>query len=73
VALGDAVGKGFVHADDEGSDGGIFRVRVEHALEPGELIAVELVGGCIVEIDEVDASALPVIVSAEATVFRVVP
>lgn len=69
---GDAIGKSLMHADDDGDDGGIFGVGGENVFEPRHLIAVELVGGCVVEIDEVNASALPVIVDVETMVFWVI-
>jgi hypothetical protein len=41
-------------------------------LQPGKLIAVKLVRGRIVESDEVDAAALPMVVGVEAMVLRIV-
>ncbi len=61
-----------MHADDYGGDGGICGVGGEHLLEPCDLIVVELIWRSIVECDEVDASALPVVVGVEAMIFRFV-
>ena len=61
-----------MHADYDRCNRWIFRVGGENVLEPRHLIAVELIGGRVVEINEVNASTLPVIVNVEAMVFRVV-
>jgi hypothetical protein len=72
VIAGDTVGKGFVRADNERRDSGVFRVGGEDALEPCHLFTVELIGRGTVERNEVNSAALPVIVGVQAMVFWVV-
>src|SRR6202140_414493 len=61
-----------MHADNESRNSRIFRIGGKHALEPCSLFAIEQIGGRTVERYEIDAAALPMIVSVEAMIFCIV-
>ena len=72
VVGGKAVGQGGVHAGDDRRDGRIGQVAVHGALQPGDLLRVELVAAGVVESEEVDAVLDPVVVRSDAMILRVV-
>src|SRR6185312_13467365 len=59
-----------MHSYHDGTDLGICTRALQYLLQPAELVAVELVVRCVIEINEIHSALDPVIVGAWA---RLVP
>ena len=72
VHAAEAAGQRFVHSDDDGADLWRCFIAREHGVEPFHLIGIELIGGGVVERNEIDIALHPVIVGAQLVIPRIV-
>src|SRR5262245_28994750 len=61
-----------MHSHHKGADCGIFPVAIEHCFDPFHLRAIELVLGGIIQVDEINPVAYPVVVGPRLSCLLII-